>query len=44
MILNLNKEFVSKALLYFGGAVLVVSVGRCAYNYYTLKKQREEID
>jgi hypothetical protein len=43
MILNLNKELVSKALLYFGGVVLTVSIGRCAYNYYNYKKNKELI-
>ena len=44
MNLSLNKELVSKVLLYFGGAVLTVSIGRCAYNYYTFRKQREHRD
>ena len=42
MVLTLNKELVSKALLYFGGAVLAVSIGKCAYNYYSYRKQREQ--
>jgi len=42
MVLTLNKELVSKVLLYFGGAVLVVSLGRITYNYYTLRKQKEQ--
>ena len=44
MVLSLNKELVSKVLLYFGGAVLAVSVGKCAYNYYTFRKQREQTE
>jgi hypothetical protein len=44
MVLNLNKELVSKVLLYFGGAVLVVSVGRITYNYYTYRKQQDKIE
>jgi hypothetical protein len=44
MVLILNKELVSKVLLYFGGAVLAVSVGRCAYNYYTFRKQTEQTE
>jgi hypothetical protein len=43
MVLTLNKEIVSKALLYFGGAVLALSVGRFTYNYYTSRKQKEEL-
>jgi len=41
MISTLNKELVSKVLLYFGGAVLVVSVSRCAYNYYNYRNQKQ---
>ena len=41
MVLTLNKELVSKVLLYFGGAVLTVSIGRCAYNYYNYRKLKE---
>ena len=44
MNLTLNKELVSKVLLYFGGAVITVGIGRCAYNYYTLKKQPEQTE
>ena len=40
MVLNLNKELVSKVMLYFGGAVLAVSLGRITYNYYTSRKQK----
>ena len=42
MVLTVNKELVSKVMLYFGGAVLVVSIGKITYNYYTYRKQREE--
>jgi len=42
MTLTINKELVSKVLLYFGGAVLAVSVGRITYNYYTSRKQKEQ--
>ena len=44
MTLTFNKELTSKVLLYFGGAVLVVGIGRCAYNYYTFKKQPEQTE
>jgi hypothetical protein len=42
MILTLNKELVSKVMLYFGGAVLAVSIGRITYNYYTSRKQKDK--
>jgi len=44
MVLTLNKELVSKVLLYFGGAVLTLGIGRCAYNYYTLRKQKNQTE
>jgi hypothetical protein len=44
MNLTLNKELVSKVLLYFGGAVITVGIGRCAYNYYTFRKQRDQTE
>jgi hypothetical protein len=44
MVLTLNKELASKVLLYFGGAVLAVSIGRCAYNFYTFRKMRDQTD
>lgn len=44
MVLTVNKELVSKVLLYFGGAVLAVSVGRITYNYYVYRKQREQTE
>jgi len=44
MVLTLNKELVSKVMLYFGGAVLAVSVGRITYNYYVYRKQREQLE
>ena len=44
MTLTLNKELASKVLLYFGGAVLAVSIGRCAYNYYTFRKQKDQLE
>jgi hypothetical protein len=44
MILTLNKELVSKVMLYFGGAVLAVSIGRITYNYYTYRKKRDQIE
>jgi hypothetical protein len=44
MVLALNKELVSKIMLYFGGAVLAVSIGRITYNYYTSRKQREQTE
>lgn len=42
MVLTVNKELVSKVMLYFGGAVLALSVGRITYNYYTLRKQKDQ--
>ncbi len=44
MVLTVNKELVSKVLLYFGGAVLAVSVGRITYNYYVYRKQIEQTE
>ena len=44
MILTLNKELVSKVMLYFGGAVLAVSIGRITYNYYTYRKQPKQTE
>jgi len=44
MTLTLNKELVSKVLLYFGGAVIAVSVGRITYNYYTNRKSKEQTE
>jgi hypothetical protein len=44
MVLTLNKELVSKVLLYFGGAVLTLGIGRCAYNYYNFRKHRDQAD
>jgi len=39
MVLTVNKELVSKVMLYFGGAVLAVSLGRITYNYYVYRKK-----
>jgi len=44
MVPTLNKELVSKVMLYFGGAVLAVSFGRITYNYYVYRKQREQLE
>lgn len=44
MVLTLNKELVSKVMLYFGGAVLAVSIGRITYNYYVYRKQRDNTE
>jgi hypothetical protein len=44
MVFTLNKELVSKVMLYFGGAVLAVSVGRISYNYYIYRKQRDNTE
>jgi hypothetical protein len=44
MVLTLNKELVSKVMLYFGGAVLAVSVGRITYNYYITRKQKDQLE
>ncbi len=44
MTLTFNKELASKVLIYFGGAVLAVSIGRCAYNFYTFRKMRDQTD
>ena len=46
MNLSFNKELVGKTLLLFGGVVLTISLGRCAYNYYnrTCQKQTEQTE
>ena len=44
MVLTVNKELVSKVMLYFGGAVLAVSVGRITYNYYVYRKQKDNTE
>jgi hypothetical protein len=44
MALTLNKELVSKVFLYFGGAVLTVSIGRITYNYYISRKQKDQTE
>jgi hypothetical protein len=41
MNLNFNKELVGKTLLLFGGAILTISLGRCAYNYYNRSSQEQ---
>ena len=42
MNLSFNKELVSKTLLLFGGVVLTISLGRCAYNYYSKSHSRDD--
>jgi len=44
MVLTLNKELVSKVMLYFGGAVLAISVGRITYNYYVYRKHKDNTE
>ena len=40
MNLSFNKELVGKTLLLFGGVVLTIGIGRCAYNYYNKSCQK----
>ena len=42
MNLSFNKELVSKTLLLFGGVVLTIGIGRCAYNYYKSHSSDDE--
>ena len=40
MNLSFKKELVGKTLLLFGGVVLTIGIGRCAYNYYNRSCQK----